>query len=249
VHIGGTEKMSKSKNNGVDPQAMIDKYGADTVRLFMMFAAPPELQLEWSDAGVEGAHRFLRRLWKAVYGHRINGLVAPLNTSALSPSQRELYAKTHETLKKTSDDMQRRYTFNTAIAAVMELLNAVNKFVAMDEQDRAVVQHALETAVAVLSPITPHICEELWRHLGHDTPLHQTSWPEVDESALVRDTVTVVVQVNGKLRAKLELATAATEAQAKAAALAEDAVQRQLDGKAVRKVIYVPGKLLNLVVA
>ena len=248
VHIGGTEKMSKSKNNGVDPQAMIDKYGADTVRLFMMFAAPPELQLEWSDAGVEGAHRFLRRLWKAVYGHRINGLVAPLNTSALNPSQRELYAKTHETLKKTSDDMQRRYTFNTAIAAVMELLNAVNKFVAIDEQDRAVVQHALETAVLVLSPITPHISEVLWQHLGHDTPLHQTSWPEVDESALVRDSVTVIVQVNGKLRAKLELAVTATEEQAKAAALAEDAVQRQLDGKAIRKVIYVPGKLLNLVV-
>ncbi|MFN4291182.1 MAG: leucine--tRNA ligase [Permianibacter sp.] len=249
VHIGGTEKMSKSKNNGVDPQAMIDKYGADTVRLFMMFAAPPELQLEWSDAGVEGAHRFLRRLWKAVYGHRINGLVAPLNVSALNPAQRELYAKTHETLKKASDDMQRRYTFNTAIAAVMELLNAVNKFVAMEEQDRAVVQHALETAVTVLSPITPHICEELWRHLGHDTPLYLQPWPEVDETALVRDTVTVIVQVNGKLRAKLELATAATEEQAKAAALAEEAVQRQLDGKAIRKIIYVPGRLLNLVVA
>ncbi len=248
VHIGGTEKMSKSKNNGVDPQAMIDKYGADTVRLFMMFAAPPELQLEWSDAGVEGAHRFLRRLWKAVYGHRINGLVQPLNASALNAQQRELYSKIHETLKKVSDDMQRRYTFNTAIAAVMELLNAVNKFVAMDEQDRAVVQHALETAVLVLSPITPHVCQQLWHHLGHDTSLHMQPWPEVDESALVRDSVTVVVQVNGKLRAKLELPATATEAQAQAAALAEDGVQRQLDGKAVRKVIYVPGKLLNLVV-
>ncbi|NQD36626.1 leucine--tRNA ligase [Permianibacter sp. IMCC34836] len=249
VHIGGTEKMSKSKNNGVDPQAMIDKYGADTVRLFMMFAAPPELQLEWSDAGVEGAHRFLRRLWKAVYGHRVNGLVAPLNVSALNAQQRELYAKTHETLKKTSDDMQRRYTFNTAIAAVMELLNAINKFVAMDEQDRAVVQHALETAVLVLSPITPHISEVLWQHLGHDTSLYRQPWPEVDESALQRDSVTVVVQVNGKLRAKLELAVSATEEQAKAAALDEEPVQRQLEGKSLRKVIYVPGKLLNLVVA
>ena len=249
VHIGGTEKMSKSKNNGVDPQKMIDKYGADTVRLFMMFAAPPEMQLEWSDAGVEGAHRFLRRLWRQVFQHRSTGLVKPLDVANLSEQQRELYRKTHETLAKVSDDMQRRYTFNTAIAAVMELSNAIGKFVAVDEQDRAVVQHALEMAVLMLSPITPHICHALWQHLGHDRYIHQSDWPEVDQSALVREVLTIVVQVNGKLRARLDVAADADEAAIKALAMENDSVQKQMEGKTLRKAIYVPGKLLNLVVA
>ncbi len=249
VHIGGSEKMSKSKNNGVDPQKMIDQYGADTVRLFMMFASPPEQQLEWSDAGVEGAQRFLRRLWKAVFAHRANGLVAPLNTAALNPAQKELYAKANETLKKAGDDMQRRYTFNTAIAAVMELLNAINKFVALDEQDRAVVQHALETGVLILSPITPHICHELWHCLGKTTAINTEQWPDVDESALQRDSITVVVQVNGKLRSRLELPANATQELAERLALADEHVKRFTDGLSVKKVIYVAGKLINIVVA
>ena len=248
VHIGGTEKMSKSKNNGVDPQKMIDKFGADTVRLFTMFASPPDMQLEWSDTGVEGSHRFLRRLWRQVFEHRSAGLVSPLNTSNLTDAQKDLYRKTHETIQKVSDDMQRRHTFNTAIAAIMELSNAIQKFVAIDEQDRAVVQHALEAAVVLLSPITPHISHVLWQHLGHDKFLHAIAWPTLDESALVRDVVTVVVQVNGKLRARIDVAADSSEDAVKQLATQEEAVQRQLEGKSIRKVIYVPGKLLNLVI-
>ncbi len=249
VHIGGTEKMSKSKNNGVDPQAMIDKYGADTVRLFTMFASPPDMSLEWSDAGVEGSHRFLRRVWKAVYNHRVSGLVAPLNVSSLNTQQKELYTKTHETLKKASDDMQRRYTFNTAIAAVMELMNAIGKYVPIDEQDRAVVQHALEISVLILAPIAPHMCHDLWQHLGHDTPVHQEHWPDVDEAALKRDSINIAVQVNGKLRATLAVPADVDQEGARRLALQDENVAKYVVGKDVKKLIFVPGKLISFVVA
>ncbi len=249
VHIGGTEKMSKSKNNGVDPQAMIDKYGADTVRLFTMFASPPDMSLEWSDAGVEGSHRFLRRVWKSVYNHRISGLVAPLTVATLNAAQKELYAKAHETLKKASDDMQRRYTFNTAIAAVMELMNAINKYVAIDEQDRAVVQEALKISVLILAPIVPHIGHELWQHLGYDTPVHQQPWPDVDEFALIRASVNLAVQVNGKLRANIQVPADADQDAAHRLALQDENVAKYVSGKEVKKLIFVPGKLISFVVA
>ncbi|EWH01152.1 leucyl-tRNA synthetase [Halomonas sp. BC04] len=187
VEMGGIEKMSKSKNNGVDPQSMIDRFGADTVRLFMMFAAPPEQSLEWSDAGVEGAHRFLKRLWRLVNDHLATGEPGDLDVAALSEPQRELRRKTHETIKKASDDIGRRTTFNTAIAAVMELSNALGRFQADRDaacpQNRAVAREAIEACVLLLSPITPHACHALWHSLGHDEPAIDARWPQLDESA------------------------------------------------------------------
>jgi len=244
---GAKEKMSKSKNNGVDPQELIDQYGADTVRLFTMFAAPPEQSLEWSDSGVEGAHRFLKRLWRQVYSHVSKGPAPQLDKSALTQGQKELRRKTHETIAKVSDDVSRRNTFNTAIAAVMELLNQVSSFEDFSEQGRAVLQEALEAAVLLLSPIVPHVAHKLWNALGHDTPVIDASWPKADESAMVRDQIELVVQVNGKVRARLQVATSASQADIEALALADDNVRRFTDGKTVRKVIVVPGKLVNIV--
>ncbi|WP_207063349.1 leucine--tRNA ligase [Motiliproteus sp. SC1-56] len=249
VEFGGISKMSKSKNNGIDPQVMIDRYGADTVRLFMMFAAPPEQSLEWSDSAVEGAHRYLRRLWKLVYEHDQRGPVAPLDKEALNDKQREVRLKTHETIGKVSDDIERRHTFNTAIAAVMELTNTVSRFVDTSEQGRAVVQEALEAAVVLLSPIVPHICHELWSTLGHDSELLETPWPQVDESALVRASITVVVQVNGKLRAKIQVPADADRDFVQQTALADEHVTRFTQAKVIRKVIVVPNKLVNIVVS
>ncbi|PAU74208.1 leucine--tRNA ligase [Halomonas salipaludis] len=252
VEMGGIEKMSKSKNNGVDPQSMIDRFGADTVRLFMMFAAPPEQSLEWSDSGVEGANRFLKRLWRLVNEHLAAGTPGALNTSALSDAQRDLRRKTHETIKKASDDIGRRTTFNTAIAAVMELTNALGRFHGEGEepspQDLAVAREAVETSVLLLAPITPHICHALWAALGHAEPAIDAAWPRLDESALARDSIELVVQVNGKLRARLEVPADADKAAIEAQALAAENVQRHTEGKAVRKVIVVPGKLVNIVV-
>ncbi|MFD2190386.1 leucine--tRNA ligase [Pistricoccus aurantiacus] len=248
VAMGGIEKMSKSKNNGVDPQSMIDRFGADTVRLFMMFAAPPEQSLEWSDSGVEGAHRFLKRLWRQVHEHLEAGTPGQLDTASLDEPQKTLRRKTHETIQKASDDIGRRTTFNTAIAAVMELSNALSKFDDKSPRGLAVTREAVEASVLLLAPITPHLCHALWQRLGHAEPLIDAPWPRLDESALTRDTLELVVQVNGKLRARLEVSAEASKQAIESQALEAENVRRHLEGKAVRKVIVVPGKLVNIVV-
>ncbi|ANF58469.1 leucine--tRNA ligase [Halotalea alkalilenta] len=247
VEMAGIEKMSKSKNNGVDPQSMIDRFGADTVRLFMMFAAPPEQSLEWSDAGVEGAHRFLKRLWKLAHEHLAQGEPGHIVASELTETQRDLHRKTHETIKKCTDDIGRRTTFNTAIAAVMELTNAIAKFDDDSLQGLAVAREAIEACVLILSPITPHVCHTLWQALGHVEAAIDARWPSVDEKALERDSITLVVQINGKLRAQLVLPPDADRVTVECEALANENVQRHLEGKTIRKVIVVPGKLVNIV--
>jgi len=239
-------KMSKSKGNTVDPQALIDQYGADTVRLFTMFAAPPEQSLEWSDAGVEGAHRFLKRLWRLVAEHLETGAVAPATSAAGDAG--ELRRKLHETIAKVGDDIGRRMTFNTAIAAIMELCNALGRVDAADTAQHAVRQEALEAIVKMLAPIAPHVCDALWSELGHDALLLDVAWPGADESALVRDTLTLVVQVNGKVRSRIEVAADADRDSIAAAAHADANVARFVDGQPIRKTIVVPGKLVNLVV-
>ncbi|MFA5590498.1 MAG: leucine--tRNA ligase [Lysobacteraceae bacterium] len=248
VAVGGVEKMSKSRNNGVDPQSMIEKYGADTVRLFSMFAAPPELSLEWNEAGVEGMSRFLRRLWAQVHRHAAQGAVGALDLSALTPAQKTLRRQLHETIQKVSDDYGRRLAFNTAIAAVMEFLNALGKFDDDSANGRALRQEALRCVLLLLNPITPHAAHALWQVLGQgETLLEDQPFPKVDPDALQRDTQTVAVQVNGKLRATIELAVGTSREDAEAAALAEPAVASYLEGKAVAKVIVVPGKIVNIV--
>ncbi|WP_374013427.1 leucine--tRNA ligase [Pseudoxanthomonas koreensis] len=250
VSIGPVEKMSKSKNNGVDPQAMVDKYGADTVRLFSMFAAPPEQSLEWNEAGVDGMARFLRRLWAQVQKHAADGAVpAPaLDVAALDAGQKALRRKIHETIGKVGDDYDRRHAFNTAIAAVMELMNAVSKFDDASAQGRAVRQEALEAAVLLLNPITPHSSHALWQVLGHAQALvDDLPFPRVDQAALVRDALTLAVQVNGKLRGTIEVAADTPRDQVEALARAEPNAAKYLEGLAVRKVIVVPGKIVNIV--
>ncbi len=248
LQYGGMGKMSKSKNNGIDPQVMIERYGADTVRLFIMFAAPPEQSLEWSESGVEGAFRFLKRLWRVVAEHVAAGQAPALDPSSLTATQKDMRRKTHETLNKAGDDVGRRLTFNTAIAAVMELLNTVQRFEDDSEQGRAVVQEALDAAVLILAPITPHICHALWSALGHQGAVIDATWPQADNAALVAESVNIVVQVNGKVRARLEVAADADEGTVREAALEVENVQRHMEGKSPRKVIWVPGKLLNIVV-
>lgn len=239
-------KMSKSKGNTVDPQALIDRYGADTVRLFSMFAAPPEQSLEWSDSGVEGANRFLKRLWRLVDEHISQGPVAPLMVADLDKAQKDLRRKTHETIAKVDDDYGRRQTFNTAVAAVMELCNEVAKLEGDSPNNRAVVDEALRAALQMLCPIVPHITQHLWSSLTGDNIL-TAGWPVVDEQALTRDEIEIVVQVNGKVRAKLTVPASADKAAVEAAALTQENVQRFLEGISVRKVIVVPGKLVNIV--
>ena len=248
VESGGVVTMSKSKNNGVDPQLLVDEFGADTARLFTMFAAPPEQTLEWSDEGVHGAFRFIKRLWKAVFEHVTHGPSAPLDRPALTEAQRALRRQTHQTLAKVTDDIGRRRTINTAIAAVMELLNAVAKYPQTSAQDRSVVHEALEIAVLTLSPIIPHVTHTLWRELGHGGALLDEPWLQIDPEALQAANVQMVVQVNGKLRAHITVAVGADEAAVRAAALADANVQRFIGSAAVRKVIIVPGKLVNIVV-
>ena len=247
VHPGGVTKMSKSKNNGIDPQSIIDEYGADTVRLFMMFAAPPEQSLEWSDSGVEGAHRFLRRLWRMVHQHRESGGSGAPIPGEPDERQQQLRRKTHQTIAKVSDDFSRRMTFNTAIAAVMELLNDAGKFEVVSDGDRAVIQEVLETAVLVLAPITPHICHELWESLGHPEAIVNAQWPVPDEAAMKEDRIELVVQVNGKLRSRLNVDANADKESLEAMALADENVQRFTQGTTIHKVIVVPGKLVNVV--
>src|SRR4249919_4073 len=255
VHIGGIEKMSKSKNNGVDPQAMVDKFGADTVRLFSMFAAPPEQSLEWNEAGVEGMARFLRRFWREVLAHvgqpdhpHASELIG--RGTVLTPAQKTLRRQLHETIRKVGDDYGRRHSFHTAIAALMELLNHVSKFDDGSGAGRAVRHEALESMVLLLNPVTPHVSHALWQALGHgETLVEDRPFPRPDPTALVRDAVTLAVQVNGKLRGTIEVAPDADRGSIESAALAEPHVARFLAGQSVRKVIVVPGKIVNIVAA
>ncbi|WP_240223132.1 leucine--tRNA ligase [Rheinheimera hassiensis] len=248
VVASGMSKMSKSKNNGIDPQKVIDQYGADTVRLFMMFTAPPEQTLEWSDSAVEGAHRFIKRIYALVSDFAGAGSVGPLDILALNNEQKTLRRELHKTIAKVSDDIGRRYTFNTAIAAVMELSNKLQKASLATELDRAVMQEAVLALLQLLNPITPHVAQYLWSQLGQSQSIEQTPWPVADEAAMVEDEKLVVVQVNGKVRGKVTVAADATEDSVLAMAKTDDNVSRHLEGVSVRKVIYVPGKLLNLVV-
>mgnify|MGYP000526441197 CR=1 FL=1 len=248
VVIGGTEKMSKSKNNGVDPQSLIDQYGADTARLFTMFAAPPDQSLEWSDAGVEGAYRFLRRLWKLVHDHVQAGTVdAKIDQKSLSTAQADLRRKLHQTMQKVADDYGRRKQFNTAIAAVMELLNAYDKCDLSDATGRALAQETLESATLLLFPIVPHIGQALYAELkpGHDAGL--AAFPKADPEALKQDEIELMVQVNGKLRGSIRVAADADKASIEAAALASEGAIKFMEGKPAKKVVVVPGRLVNIV--
>ncbi|ALN64016.1 leucyl-tRNA synthetase [Lysobacter antibioticus] len=248
VQIGGTEKMSKSKNNGVDPQLMVGKFGADTVRLFSMFAAPPDQSLEWNEAGVEGMARFLRRLWTMVHRHAADGAAPALDIASLDAAQKTLRRQLHECIQKVGDDYGRRHSFNTAIAAVMELLNHLGKFDDASANGRALRQEALAAIVLLLNPITPHASHALWQVLGHDeTLLEDLPFPAVDTSALARDVVTLAVQVNGKLRGTIEVPVNVAKEDAERLALAEPNVVKFMEGLTVRKVIVVPGKIVNIV--
>jgi leucyl-tRNA synthetase len=243
----GMIKMSKSKNNGIDPQQVIDLYGADTIRVFTMFAAPPEQTLEWIDSGVEGAHRFVKRLWNLVQEHVEAGEIAALNKATLSGEQKNLRRLIHKTIEKVSDDIGRRQTFNTAVAATMELLNHLQKATKSSEQDLAVMREGINAIVLLLAPIAPHICHVMWKDLGHKNEVETTPWPLAEAEAMVEDEKLVVVQVNGKVRAKMTVAADATKEQVEAMGLAEQNVQQHIDSKTIRKVIYIPGRLLNIV--
>ncbi|HEY5703068.1 MAG TPA: leucine--tRNA ligase [Gammaproteobacteria bacterium] len=242
-------KMSKSKGNTVDPQALIDQYGADTVRLFTMFASPPEQSLEWSDAGVEGAYRFLKRLWKLAYDHVQKGQTATLDQSKLTDAERNLRRKIHSTILKVNDDIGRRYTFNTAIAAVMEMINAMTQSDNDSDNGRAILQEGLETAVLLLSPIVPHITNEIWHALGHEELIVDAAWPKADQATLEQDEIQLIVQVNGKLRGRVRVPVEATDELIQEQALDDENVGRFVEGKTIRKVIIVPGKLVNIVVS
>ncbi|WP_095159314.1 leucine--tRNA ligase [Pseudomonas sp. Irchel 3E13] len=247
VEIGGTEKMSKSKNNGVDPQSMIDAYGADTCRLFMMFASPPDMSLEWSDSGVEGASRFLRRVWRLAQAHVAQGLPAKADLSSLSDAQKAVRRATHSAIRQASIDVGQHHKFNTAIAQVMTLMNVLEKAAQDSELDRALIQEGLEAVTLILAPITPHISHGLWQSLGHSGPAINAGWPAVDESALVQDSLQLVIQVNGKLRGQIEMPAAASREDVEAAARSNENVLRFTEGLTIRKVIVVPGKLVNIV--
>ena len=237
-------KMSKSRGNTVDPQALIDRYGADTVRLFSMFAAPPEQSLEWSDSGVEGAHRFIKRLWRLVYDHGQVGAVD--DAGSYNAEQKSVRRKIHETIAKVSDDYGRRQTFNTAVAAVMELCNELGRFSVDSDLDRAVMDEGLRAALLMLWPITPHLTEHLWLHLTGEAFV-ENHWPAVDESALSRDELEIVVQVNGKVRAKMMVPATADRDEIETLAKEQENVQRFLGDASIRKVIVVPNKLVNIV--
>jgi len=247
VEIGGTEKMSKSKNNGVDPQSMIDQFGADTCRLFMMFASPPDMSAEWSDAGVEGANRFLRRVWRLAQSHVAQGLPGPLDTAGLNDGQKIVRRAIHLAIRQASQDVGQHHKFNTAIAQVMTLMNVLEKAPQADAQDRALLQEGLEAVVLLLAPITPHLSHDLWHHLGHEQAVIDATWPSHDEAALVQDTLTLVIQVNGKLRGQIDMPAGASREEIEAAARGNENVLRFTEGQTIRKVIVVPGKLVNIV--
>jgi leucyl-tRNA synthetase len=254
VEWDGLGTMSKSKNNGVDPTALVAQFGADTARMFMMFTAPPEQTLEWSEEGVQGSYRFIRRLWKAVYDQVVEPPPADAITTTefdktkLDAEQKEMRRIAHHTLEKVTDDIGRRRSFNTAVASVMELLNAVGRFDNKTLAGRVVAHEALEIAVMCLSPMIPHVTHELWRELGHDTALAEERWWKPDPEALVRDTIEISVQVNGKMRARIQIAADASQDAAVAAALEDANVQKFVEGKPAKKAIYVKGKLVNIVV-
>jgi leucyl-tRNA synthetase len=252
VTLGRVEKMSKSKRNVVDPNILLDQYGADTTRLFCLFAAPPERDLEWSDQGVDGSARFLNRVWRLVYEWYSRVVdVTPYDgvPDQLDGDLRDLYKKTHQVIHKVSRDIEDRFHFNTAISAVMELVNQVY---GLDDnghlQAAGVVRHALENAVLLLSPIVPHFAEEIWEALGHDESILLAPWPDYREDALVKDEATIVVQVNGKLRSRFATAMDTGQEALKQAALADEKVLKFIDGKTIRKVVVVPNKLVNIVV-
>ncbi len=247
VEIGGTEKMSKSKNNGVDPQSMIDQFGADTCRLFMMFASPPDMSCEWSDSGVEGANRFLRRVWRLAQNHVNQGTVGAIDVASLNDEQKAVRRAIHLAIKQSSFDIGQHHKFNTAIAHVMTLMNVLEKAAQSTAQDRALLQEGLEAVALLLAPITPHISHQLWLELGYEEAIIDASWPQVDEAALVQDTLTLVVQVNGKLRGQIEVPASATREDVEANARANENVLRFTEGLSIRKVIVVPGKLVNIV--
>ncbi len=246
VHSGMT-KMSKSKNNGIDPQEMVEKYGADTVRLFMMFASPAEMTLEWQESGVEGAKRFLGRLWNLVFEYNKHPAETAVEPTALSSAQKALRRDVHKTIAKVSDDIGRRQTFNTAIAAIMELMNKLTKAPLVEAQDRAIMAEALSAVVRMLYPITPHICFQLWKDLGNTEAIDFAPWVEADAAAMVDDEKLVVVQVNGKVRAKVTVPAEMSEDDIKQVALADGNVAKHLEGLNIVKTIYVPGKLFSFV--
>jgi len=251
VLSAGMSKMSKSKNNGIDPQEVIEKYGADTVRLFIMFTSPPEQTLEWSDAGVEGAHRFVKRVYKLAHDlveSTANGAVPDIAGLALNANHKKLRRELHKTIAKVTDDIGRRNTFNTAIAAIMELMNHLGKVKLNSDEDKAVMQEAVRAVVLMLTPITPHLCHHLWQVIsGSDVNVEDASWPVVDDSALVEDEKLIIVQVNGKVRAKITVAADASKEDVEALGLNNESVLKFTDGNTIRKVIYIPGKLLNIV--
>ncbi|MFM2478191.1 leucine--tRNA ligase [Celerinatantimonas sp. MCCC 1A17872] len=247
LEYAGMSKMSKSKNNGIDPQLMVEKYGADTVRLFMMFAAPAEQTLEWQDSAVDGANRFLRRVWRQCFELTSAGSNDSYDVKALNEEQQELRRELHKTIAKVSDDIGRRQTFNTAIAAIMELMNRITKQDYSDAATRAIGYEAMQAVILMLSPITPHICHVLYQELGHTDSIETAPWPVADEDAMVEQTKLVVVQVNGKLRAKLTVAADADKDTVQKLAMEDENAARFIEGKTIRKVIYVPGKLLNIV--
>jgi leucyl-tRNA synthetase len=248
VEFEGLGTMSKSKNNGVDPNELVERYGADTVRLFMMFASPPEQTLEWSDAGVEGSARFLKRVWKLVHAHLGGGKAAALDAGALSDAQKALRRAVHECTQKVGDDIGRRMHFNTAVAATMELVNALSRFEDDSPQGRAVMQEALVHLTLVLQPFTPHLSQALWQALGGEGLAIDARWPAADAAALARDEVELVVQVNGKLRGSIRVPVSAERAAIEAAALANPDVLRFTEGRTPKKVVVVPGRLVNVVV-
>ncbi|MGX5200801.1 leucine--tRNA ligase [Aliikangiella sp. IMCC44632] len=246
VILAGMEKMSKSKNNGIDPQALIDQYGADTARLYTMFASPPEQSLEWRDDGVHGAHKFIKRLWKLYVD---NALIQPVDfkLAELNADQKAVYAKTNQTIAKVSDDYARRHSFNTAIAAIMELTNLIAKFEVKSEVDQAVIKHALDHAIILVSPVAPHMAQALWQQAGNQSLIVDTPWPTVDEAALVQDEVLIILQVNGKMRGKVSVPAEASKQDIEAIAIENENVVKFIEGKTVRKVIVVPGRLVNIV--
>ena len=243
-------KMSKSKGNTVDPQELIDTYGADTARLFMMFAAPPDQSLEWADSGVEGASRFLKRLWKACYEHVSLGEVNAYSQGELSTELKQLRLQLHQTVEKVGDDYGRRHSFNTAISSVMELMNALAKIEGIDEITRSVRQEVLQNVALLLSPIVPHICQSLWAVLKSNSHILDAGWPMADKSAMVQDSIDYVVQVNGKLRGNLNVPRETEKAAIEALAIQQEYVTKFLvDGATVRKIVVVTNKLVNVVIA
>jgi leucyl-tRNA synthetase len=255
VTVGRMEKMSKSKHNVVDPDEMIQKYGADTTRLFVLFAAPPERDLDWSDQGVEGCYRFLNRVWRMVrriVAHTADRPCDPASLSAASGTALALRRKTHQTIRKVTEDIQDRLHFNTAVAAIMELINRLYQFAVEEVQDlptQQALREAAEATVQLLSPFTPHIAEELWQQLGHDDSILRQPWSSYDPMLTQEEVVTVVIQVNGRVRSRLTAPASVAEDDLREAALHHERIQEWIVGKTIRKVVIVPQKLVNIVVA